>query len=219
LIFFVSTIHSKPFYGLNYGINRENCPSQEAITRDFEELKPYTDRLRIYTLKDCNLGELAVTAAENVGMQLFLGMWVDKYDTFDQELHALENIQDRLDQVEGIIVGSEVNYRGDLPPHVLASYIKKVKDIVKPAGVQVTTSDVYYKFAPEVVDEVDYLMMNAFPYWEGAHIEDAASKLYDHYISAKEVANGKPVRISETGWPEQGSSFELSVPSPENHAK
>ncbi|KAI8889591.1 glycoside hydrolase family 17 protein [Backusella circina FSU 941] len=218
LIFFTSTIYAKPFYGLNYGINRENCPSLEMITNDFEVLKTYTDIVRIYTLKDCNLGDLAITAAENVGLRLYLGMWVDRYGTFDQEFAALENIQDRLDQViEGVIVGSEVNYRGDVPPAILASYIKRVKQMVQ--DVKVTTSDVYYKFAPEVVREVDYLMMNAFPYWEGVSIEGAASTLYDHYISAQEVADGKPVLISETGWPDWGSTFERSVPSPENHAK
>lgn len=37
-----------------------------------------------------------------------------------------------------------------------------------------------------------------------------------HYDSVVQKANGKPVRISETGWPSSGGNFGASVASPAN---
>jgi exo-beta-1,3-glucanase (GH17 family) len=57
---------------------------------------------------------------------------------------------------------------------------------------------------------------NAFIYWEGETIGSAATKLSEHYATAKSVSKGKTVRISETGWPDHGDVFGGSVPTPEN---
>ncbi|CEG78766.1 hypothetical protein RMATCC62417_13323 [Rhizopus microsporus] len=59
-------------------------------------------------------------------------------------------------------------------------------------------------------------MMNAFPYWEGVTADQGANTLMQHYQSVVSVAQGKPVRISETGWPTAGDNFGASVPSAEN---
>ncbi|KAI8061495.1 glycoside hydrolase superfamily [Gilbertella persicaria] len=225
LILFLSGLLShaiaspKPFYGLNYGINRNDCPNLETVRSDFRALSKYTNTIRIYSLKDCNMGQTALQAAQENNLRLYLGMWVDKTDSFDLEYVALNRLvssSQNLNSVEAIIVGSEVLYRNDSSSEELSKQIKKVKTLVKPKGIKVTTSEVYYKFTPAVVDTIDFLMMNAFIYWEGEQIEGAANKLYEHFISAKELSKGKTVRISETGWPEKGDTFKNSIPSPEN---
>ena len=94
-------------------------------------------------------------------MRIYLGMWIDRPDTFDSEIGALTRLVNNksLTNVEAIIVGSEVLYRNDAQPDIFANYIKKVKDLVRPLNIQVTTADVYYKLLPVVVEQVDFVMM------------------------------------------------------------
>ena len=57
---------------------------------------------------------------------------------------------------------------------------------------------------------------NAFIYWEGKQVNEAADLLLEHYDHVKSISNGKQVRISETGWPDEGEINNESVPSIEN---
>ncbi|CEP18951.1 hypothetical protein [Parasitella parasitica] len=209
------------FYGLNYGINQNACPSYETIKAEFTQIKKYTNRVRTFSLSVCNEGALALQAANELGMNIYLGMWIDRPDTFDAEMAALKAIlansqQESLNKVDALIVGSEVLYRKDTDANSLANYIGTVRNLVKPKGISVTTADVYYEFPPVVVENLDFLMMNAFPYWEGVTAGQGASTLMAHYDSVVQKANGKPVRISETGWPSSGGNFGASVASPAN---
>lgn len=149
------------FYGLNYGVSKDACPSYETLDQDFKILSQYTSTVRVYSIKDCNIGDLALKASQANNMNIYLGMWVDKTDSFDKELAALKQLvsSNSLHNLEAIIVGSEVMYRGDLESYELVNHIEDVKSVVKPKGVQVTTSDVYYKFSFDIVDAVDFLMM------------------------------------------------------------
>lgn len=155
------TLGANIFYGLDYGVNTGACPSLEAVTRDFRTLSQYTNTIRIYSVKDCNLGELAIKASQANKMRLYLGMWIDKTDSFSKELAKLQEIakSESFHNVDAVIVGSEVAYRGDLPEKELVNCIEKVKKVVHPLNTKVTTSEVYYKFDPGVVEAVDFLMM------------------------------------------------------------
>ncbi|KAG0164391.1 hypothetical protein DFQ28_010346 [Apophysomyces sp. BC1034] len=206
------------FYGLNYGVNPDACPTVDSLKSDFSKLKQYTNRIKTFSLSACNQGDLALQATEELGMRMYLGMWIDRPDTFDQEMNALNNVlaKHNLSNVDGIVVGSEVLYRGDTDAASLVNYINKVKALVKPKGIKVTTADVYYKIPPEVVQAVDFVTMNAFPYWEGVTVDQGANTLMEHYQSVISIAQGKPVIIGETGWPSEGANFGASVPSPAN---
>lgn len=152
---------SSAFYGLNYGVSKEACPSFDTVKRDFRILSQYTNTVRVYSLKDCDIGQRALQASQEAKMKIYLGMWIDKTDSFDQEYEALKRIasSNSFYNVEAIIVGSEVMYREDMTADELAKRINKVKALVGPKGVKVTTSEVYYKFYPEVIEAVDFLMM------------------------------------------------------------
>jgi glucan 1,3-beta-glucosidase len=95
-------------------------------------------------------------------MNIYLGMWVDRPETFDSEFGALKALVAsgaNFDNVDAIIVGSEVIYRKDATADMLASYIRQVRDLVNPLGVKVTTSEVFYDFSPPIVEAADFLMM------------------------------------------------------------
>jgi len=131
------------------------------------------------------------------------------------ELTRLKNIFGNLHGVVGITVGSEGLYRGDYTPAYIASRIRNVRSLVRSLGehtLPVGTSDVYYKFDNTVINASDVLYMNSFSYWEGVRIEDAARTFIEHVNVLKSHAKGKPIVVSETGWPTAGNTIGGAVP-------
>ncbi|CAO3666767.1 unnamed protein product [Umbelopsis vinacea] len=215
------------FHALNYGIDQNNCPSLDFVKGQLNTLKAYTSRIKTFTLTPCNEGDLIMKATQALGLRVYLGLWVSSdLNAFAAEKNKLiEMLKSyNFNNVDGIVVGSESQYRGDVTPQTLADLISQVKQALSAAGVSipVTTADVYYKFDPVVVAQVDFLMMNAFPYWEGVAVDSAVTTLLNHYDYVESIAAGKPVVIGETGWPTHGSNFGsavASVPNQETYLK
>jgi len=95
----------------------------------------------------------------------------------------------------------------------LLKYIKRVKKALP--GIQVGYVDAYYEFCnrPAVTEACDIIFANCYPFWEGCHIDYSLLYMKEMYRRAVIAGNGKKVIISETGWPNRGSSFEHSEPS------
>ncbi|CAM0134980.1 glycoside hydrolase 3 protein [Umbelopsis sp. WA50703] len=209
------------FYALNYGIDQNNCPSLDFVKQQLTTIKPYTSRIKTFSVTACNQGDLVLQATQSLGLRIHLGIWVSAdVNTFQAEQAKLIELAHAhsFNNVDGVIVGSETQYRGDVSPETLADMISQVKQSLAAAGVNVpvATADVYYKLDPVIVAQVDFVMMNAFPYWEGVAVENAVSTLFEHYDYMKSLAGDKPVLIGETGWPTRGANFGAAVPSISN---
>ena len=63
------------------------------------------------------------------------------------------------------------------------------------------------------------ILANCYPFWEGCPAEHALLYMKEMYRRAQRAANGKPVIISETGWPNIGTPTDGAVPSFENAIK
>ena len=98
----------------------------------------------------------------------------------------------------------------------MISYIKRVKTAVP--NVTIGYVDAYYEFAnnPEIVDEIDVILANCYPFWETTSIEYAVDYMKRMYDMALAYSKGKPVIISETGWPTRGEMYGGAQPSYEN---
>jgi glucan 1,3-beta-glucosidase len=48
---------AQAFYGLNFGIDQNNCPPVSHYVNEFEHIQPYTNRVRSYTMGVCNEGK------------------------------------------------------------------------------------------------------------------------------------------------------------------
>ncbi|KAJ2962803.1 hypothetical protein NQZ79_g2048 [Umbelopsis isabellina] len=203
------------FYALNYGIDQNNCPSLDYVKQQLTTIKPYTSRIKTFSVTACDQGNLVLQATQSLGLRIYLGIWVSAdVNTFESEKAKLLELAHTysFSNVDGIIVGSETQYRGDVSPETLADMISQVKQSLASAGVDVpvATADVYYKLDPVIVAQVDFVMM------EGVAVENAVSTLFEHYDYMKSLANGKPVLIGETGWPTRGTNFGSAVPSISN---
>ena len=124
--------------------------------------------------------------------------------------------------VDIAIVGSEVLLRGDLSETTLISYIAEVQQHIRTVGlaVPVTSADVYGVLLqyPVLLGSVDLIFANYYPFWEGQKLDYAVATLHRQHMQLQNASLGRPVWVSETGWPSCGQQIGQAVPSPENAA-
>lgn len=188
----------------------------------------------------------AIPAAIKTNTTLLLGLWASAgQERAQSETAALSNIAKQYcpqigSLVAGISVGSEDVYR-DSPigrknsenpgasPDTVVTYVKMVRNALKGtclADAPVGHVDTWTAFANEssagLIDSLDWLGMDEYPYFEDNNpdipnsIDDADGLFHKAYKIVQEKAKGKPVWITEMGWPVSGKQRALAVASPEN---
>ncbi|KAJ2724078.1 glycoside hydrolase 3 protein [Coemansia sp. Benny D115] len=217
LALFASTCFAaSQFYGLNYNPKRQDgtCPNVYQVQADLKVLRPYTSKLRIYSVHDCNQGEPVLRAMENTDWRVELGLWVNQddavYEADKKELLRLAGVFDFKKQVDAIIVGSEAIYRKEQTAVQLASKVREVKAELAKIGLQsipVSSSETWPSYHQELIDAVDFVNMHGFPFWEGVAIEGAKDKMFEHIHNLQAAAKGKRVVVGETGWPTDGDNY------------
>lgn len=153
--------------------------------------------------------------AHQLGLKTLVGAWLGTDDEInEQEIEAVIAVG-KAGHADRIAVGNEVLLREDMDEDKLLSYIHRVKHALP--GVEVGYVDAYYLFEkhPCVTAACDVIFANCYPFWEGCSREGAVAYMQSMVQRTLAVANGKPVVISETGWPDKGSPFHGACPSPE----
>ncbi|KAG6959262.1 hypothetical protein JG688_00010149 [Phytophthora aleatoria] len=206
-------------HGVNYNSRKgpdwapdsSKCKTASEVQKDMYALKGITDRVRIYSLLDCNQAELVLPAAKNAGLQAKLASLIDSgvYDN----------------NVIGLHVGSETIYRKEITADTAISYMNEIRSYIRSRGknTPVTIADVidtYYDY-PQMVDAVDYISVNEFAYWEGVDVNEGAAKTLDRIRAVRVTAAKKNKRmvLSEVGWSSGGYNAKTGVSSPANQAK
>ncbi|MFN5168501.1 MAG: glycosyl hydrolase family 17 protein [Cyclobacteriaceae bacterium] len=210
-------------YGLGFSAYQEGQKPGDIITekqirRRLEIIRPYTKWVRSFSCTEGN--ELIPKIARELGMKTLVGAWLGNDDKINQqEVENLIRIS-KEGHVDIAAVGNEVMLRGDLTENELIAFINRVRQAI-PAGIPVGYVDAYFEFdvKPKITAACDVVLANCYPYWEGCHIDYSLLYMKEMYNRAIRAANGKPVIISETGWPSQGTSFGAAAPSDENFIK
>lgn len=188
--------------------------TEQQIADRLEIIRPYTHWIRTFSTTNGN--EEVPRIAHEKGLKTLVGAWLDS----DKENNEIEiNNIIRIGQAgyaDLIAIGNEVLLRDDLEVEELIEYIRRVKKTVP--NVPVGYVDAYYMYVnfPEIVDECDVLFANCYPFWEHCALEISVEYMKKMYELVKTNAKGKPVVISETGWPTKGESYGAAVPSYEN---
>ncbi|KAJ4379889.1 hypothetical protein N0V86_005073 [Didymella sp. IMI 355093] len=175
----------------------------------------------------------AFSAAVATNTSLLLGIWASGTDNIDNELKALTAALDEhgdklADLVVGISVGSEDLYRVSEPglrnnagvgqnADTIVRFIKDAKSKLANTslkGKPFTHVDTWTAWVngsnKAVIDEIDFLAVNAFPFYESEldnQISNAGSLLSSALNATEGVAGGKDVWITETGWAYTGPAF------------
>jgi glucan endo-1,3-beta-D-glucosidase len=185
----------------------------------------------------------AFQAAMTTNTTMLLGIWCSGTTTIQNDLDALSKAisqygDDFAKLVVGISVGSEDLYRNSVTgvtnkagvgadPDVVLGFINQVRDTIKgtvlesaPVG-HVDTWDVWGNSSNKaVLDAIDFLGTDAYPYFESNKgnnsIENALTLWNEALDATKAAAGGKPIWITETGWPASGPAWGLGEASVDN---
>ncbi|KAF1964510.1 GPI-anchored cell wall beta-1,3-endoglucanase EglC [Bimuria novae-zelandiae CBS 107.79] len=198
--------------------------------------------MRLYTMIQggtTNTPISAIPAAIETKSTLLLGLWASApADQFQNEVTALTNAINQYgtaftDLVTGISVGSEDLYRNSVnevgaSPQQIVDYVSKVRSAIagtslagKPVG-HVDTWNAFTNSANSaVISAIDFLGMDAYPYYQtsepgGNGIGNANATFWKSYTATQAVAQGKPVWVTETGWPIIGDTLGQAVAGTDN---
>lgn len=183
----------------------------EQIAARIKIMAPYAGWVRSFSCTDGN--ELIPAIAHQHGLKTLVGAWLGTdAEINEREIEGVIAVA-RAGHADIVAVGNEVLLREDLSEDQLLAFIERVKQAIP--GVQVGYVDAYYLFEkhPRVAAACDVLMTNCYPFWEGCPREQALDYMQTMVRRVQAVAGGKPVIISETGWPDRGSAFHGSLPS------
>ncbi|KAF2660760.1 glycoside hydrolase family 17 protein [Lophiostoma macrostomum CBS 122681] len=185
----------------------------------------------------------AIPAAVATNTHLLLGLWASAGDAqFANEITALKAAISTYgtaftNLVVGISVGSEDLYRitptgiankagAGAQPKTLINYISQTRSAIantglagKPVGHVDTWTAYDNSSNSAVVSALDFLGMDAYPYFQTTmanSIANANSTFYDAYDATVRASQGKPVWVTETGWPVIGATQNQAVANAAN---
>jgi exo-beta-1,3-glucanase (GH17 family) len=188
--------------------------SEQQIRQRLEIIQPYTNWIRSFSCIEGNQ-EIPRVAHEN-GLKTMVGVGLSD-NLEDNEIELANGIEiAKAGHVDILAIGNEILLRGDLTEDQLIEYIERAREAVP--GTPVSYVDAYFLFEnhPRVADACDVLLVNCYPFWESCAAEYSLLYMKEMYRRALVSAKGKPVIISETGWPTVGTAFGAAVPSYDN---
>jgi glucan 1,3-beta-glucosidase len=186
---------------------------EAQIRERLQIIRPYTGWIRSFSCTDGH--EQTPRIAHELGFKTLVGAWLGTdAEINEREIQGVIDVA-RAGHADVVAVGNEVMLREDMSEDALLGFIQRVKDALP--GVPVGYVDAYFLFEkhPRISAACDVLMTNCYPFWEGCPRDQALAYMQTMLARTRAAAPGKRVLISETGWPDQGSAFQGSVPSRE----
>jgi exo-beta-1,3-glucanase (GH17 family) len=187
--------------------------SEAQIRERLAIIRPHCGWIRTFSCTDGH--EHTPRIAHELGFKTLVGAWLGTdAEINEREIQGVIELA-RAGHADIVAVGNEVLLREDMPEAELLGFMQRVKDALP--SVPVGYVDAYYLFEkhPLITAACDVVMTNCYPFWEGCPREQALAYMQQMVARTRAAAPGKRVLISETGWPDQGSAFQGSVPSRE----
>jgi exo-beta-1,3-glucanase (GH17 family) len=191
--------------------------TEAQIRMRMDIIAPYTQAVRSFSCTEGN--ELIPKIAKEYGLRTLVGAWIgDDAEKNEKEIAGLIEVA-KAGYVDVAAVGNEVMLRKELSEDELVSYIQQVKDALP--AIPVGYVDAYYQFEehPRIAEACDVILTNCYPFWEACPLEFSLPYIKDMYNRARKAGKGKPVIITETGWPNIGTAFHGAIPSKANALK
>ncbi len=191
--------------------------SESQIRARMDVIAPYTQWLRSFSCTNGN--ERIPKVARERGLKTMAGAWISSDEAQNEkEMQALISLA-QAGYVDVAAVGNEVLLRNERSEAEVLEYLGRVKAALP--GIPVGYVDAYYQFQerPQLVSACDVVLVNCYPFWEGYSIDQALLSLKQMYAVAQQAAQGKPVFIAETGWPNKGRKVSHAEPSTQNAMK
>ncbi|MBT8143794.1 MAG: glycosyl hydrolase [Gammaproteobacteria bacterium] len=177
-------------------------------------IAPYVSWIRSFSCTEGN--ELIPAIAHEMGLKTLVGAWIgDDPEKNELEMNGLIELAGQ-GHVDIMAVGNEVLLREEQSDDELIGYIERARSAVP--NVPVGYVDAYFLFVdhPRVTEACDVLLANCYPFWEGCPADYATLYMKDMFRRVRNVAGGKKIIVSETGWPDKGTAFGAAEPSTAN---
>jgi len=210
----------------------KNAPGKFNAVRLYTNIQAYSETDPIE----------AFEAAIETETYILLGVWASGTDSISKELTALKNGLEKFGDdfaklVIGISIGSEDLYRAGATgvknkagvgagPEAIVDFINDYKKTFADTALSkvpighVDTWDAWTNSSNKaVVDAVDWIGVDEYPYYESGEDNEIENSgyLFDRaYNATLAAAGGKPVWVTETGWPYIGEDWDEAVPSVNN---
>ncbi|MBV9348320.1 MAG: glycosyltransferase [Pseudolabrys sp.] len=187
------------------------------IRSDLRILSASTKGIRTYS--STGGVELVPAIANEFNLRVAIGAWVDKdKERNEREIRSVIDLAKKNPNINGIVVGNEVIYRGDQKVSDLIQMIQRVK---RSTNQPVTTGEIWHVWIehPELASAVDYIAAHILPYWEGFSEAQAVDQAILIYDKLRENFPGKRIVIAEFGWPSAGYNLKNANPGRLEQAK
>jgi exo-beta-1,3-glucanase (GH17 family) len=216
---------NKPFRGLCYGPFREGQSPEWAVYPTEAQIRDdLTNKLVFLTGKIRTYGNENILFripefCRDAGIDCYPGAWVNNVSEDTNQINRLIQIgKTNYPTTKGLVVGSECLYRNPGMENQIISWVNQVKAAT---GKPVSVNEQWhiYRDYPNMVNAVDFGMINIYPFWEGQSIENAAAFILEKYNFIKNKYPTKKFIIGETGWPSAGPANGVAVPSLANQEK
>lgn len=197
--------------------NRGQAPSAAEVASDVALMAPHARALRTYAAT--NGSEHVPAAAARLGMAVAQGAWLDHDAARNEaEIARAIGLARGNPNVRRMLVGNEAILRGDLPVERLAAHMARVR---AETGLPVSTSEPWHVWLrhPALAEASDYLAVHLLPYWDGVPVEEAPAYLLMRIEELRRAYPGKPVVVTEVGWPSGGPVRGGAVPGPGEQAR
>jgi exo-beta-1,3-glucanase (GH17 family) len=210
-------------YGITYNAYNKDgtCKSADQVMSDFSGFASGYSVIRTYGV-DCNTVPNVLAACKANGLKLFQGIF---------DITAVGSAVSTIVAAAGgdwsafdtISVGNELVNSGQFDAKTVVAAVTNARSLLRAAGYTgpvVTVDTLVATLAnPSLCDSSDYCAVNSHPFFDGnVAAVQAGDFLTTHIKNLRGVLSnsGQTIVITETGWPSQGLSNGVAIPSKEN---
>jgi len=213
-----------PFAGSS---TNSHCKTEEEFASDFERMKDYKV-VRLYG-EGCDQIPRAVKAVVKQNQKLMAGVYLTKKGGGEDMSQVIRAWKSAIDQYAGgnwnivslFSVENERVNEHDMTASDVVDAIKRARDQLRAAGYNgpvgaVETVPAMYD-NPSICDASDVVMVNCHAFFDTNTVaEDAGKFVRSEVDRIKKQCNNKRVVVTESGWPHQGDTNGMAVPSQGN---
>lgn len=215
----------RSLYGVAYApYNADgSCKSAQQIMDDFGVIGPMYGYVRVYGV-DCDQIPRVYKAAKANNLRVMYGLF--SLDNLGDQVATLtDGIQSDWSHVETVSVGNELVNNGQATPQQIQDALAATRQLLTAAGYTgpVVTVDTFVAALahPELCSSSDYCAVNIHPFFDPNTPADQAGTFVLNMVKALRDKLGNPsarVRVTESGWPWQGSANGKAVPGVDQQA-
>lgn len=199
------------------------CKSATQIMQDFGVIAKTYGFVRVYGI-DCNQIPNVYAAAKTNNLKVFFGIF-SLDDLGDQIATLVQGIQKDWSIVDTVSIGNELVNNGQASPQQILDALKSSRALLKQSGWTgpVVTVDTFVAVLahPELCKASDYCACNIHPFFDPNTAPGQAGVFVANQVQNIRNKLGDPsarVRVTESGWPWQGSANGQAVPGVEQQA-